>query len=410
MRRINICIVGCRGTGKSTLTGRLLSRLGRFSSEDVDRCIEIAQKIGRAGSGYAFLVDKLLEERIRGRSLKSHVEKAIANRKMLRIIDTPGYPHSIGETVLALNISEAALILASYNEILLESPILRDLLRTVFIFGPGKIVPVINLKGDVDGERFREASEEFREILSSEKLLSRAVCDPIPVSAYEGLNLWNNNLEWYKGNPLLDVILNLKVHPLLKEPARAIVYNVTGEAGIPLVHMLRGSIRVGERILLSPAAIIGKIVEAESWGERIDTVSWGMDAGLRLKGIARYHIKRGNLISKLEGAPMVSDKFEAYIHLYHGRIKPGMTLAAQMTYETAQFRVVEVRNRAPRENTIEGGLKGESASVVVESDRDVAYDPVGYGLRTCRFMLRGGIPGRRGSWVIGYGDFVGAIP
>ena len=409
MRRINICIVGCRGTGKSTLTGRLLLRLGRFSSEDVNRCIGIARKIGRTGSEYAFLVDKLLEERIGGRSLISHMVKAAADGNILRIIDTPGYPHNIGETVLALNISEVALILASYEEIVEKSPTFRDLLRTVFIFGPGKIVPVINLKEKINEERFREVSEELRKILLDEKLLSRAVCDPIPVLAYEGLNLWNRDLEWYEGNPLLDVILNLKVYPLLKEPARAIVYNVTGEAGIPLVHMLRGSIKVGERILISPAMIIGKVVEAESWGERLSIVSWGVDAGLRLKGVARYHIKRGNLISKLEGAPMVSNRFETYIHLYHGKIKPGMTLAVQLIYETAQFRVLEITNKISGEGTVEGGLKGEAASVVVEADRDVAFDPVGYGLRTCRFMLRGGIPGRKGSWIIGYGDFIGVI-
>ncbi len=409
MRRINICTVGCRGTGKSTLTGRLLLRLGRFSPDDVNRCIRIAQKIGKAGSEYAFLVDRLLEERIKGRSLKSHMVKAAADGNILRIIDTPGYPHNIGETVLALNISEAVLILTSYKEIVEKSLTLKDLLRTVFIFGPRRIIPVINLKEDINGERFIEASEEFRKILLDEKLLNRVVCDPIPISAYEGLNLWNKNLEWYKGNPLLDVILDLRVYPLLKEPARAIVYNVTGEAGIPLVHMLRGSIKVGERVLLSPASIIGRVVEAESWGERINTVSWGMDAGLRLEGIARYHIKRGNLISKLEGAPTVSNKFEAYIHLYHGKLKPGMTFAAQMTYETAQFRVLEVHNRSPREGATTESLEGEAASVIVEADRDVAFDPVGYGLRTCRFMLRGGIPGRRGSWVIGYGDFIGGI-
>jgi len=51
------------------------------------------------------------------------------------------------------------------------------------------------------------------------------------------------------------------------------------------------------------------VLSMEMWGRRVEEAYPGDDVGIRIKGVARYHLKRGFVISHPEVAPEVARSF-----------------------------------------------------------------------------------------------------
>src|SRR4051794_13475053 len=92
----NVAVVGHRGTGKTSLTEALL-----FQSGATNRLGSVAE-----GTTVADFDD---DEKRRGLSISAAVVNAEWNGRKLNVIDTPGDPSFIADTLGALRVVEGAL-------------------------------------------------------------------------------------------------------------------------------------------------------------------------------------------------------------------------------------------------------------------------------------------------------------
>ena len=63
---INMVIIGHVDSGKSTLTGHLLYKLGHVTQQNIRKNEKLAETNGKAGFEFAYVMDELDEERERG--------------------------------------------------------------------------------------------------------------------------------------------------------------------------------------------------------------------------------------------------------------------------------------------------------------------------------------------------------
>ncbi|MEM0228411.1 MAG: GTP-binding protein, partial [Ignisphaera sp.] len=87
---LNLVIIGHVDHGKSTLVGRLLVEIGAIDEKTWKETVEAAIKAGKESEKYAWLMDRLKEERERGLTITLAYRKFETDSYYYTIIDAPG--------------------------------------------------------------------------------------------------------------------------------------------------------------------------------------------------------------------------------------------------------------------------------------------------------------------------------
>ena len=88
---MNVVFIGHVDHGKSTAVGRLLYEAGVFSEQELAKMKDIAEKLGKKGFEFAFVMDRFKEERERGVTIDLAYKKLITKKFAVTIIDAPGH-------------------------------------------------------------------------------------------------------------------------------------------------------------------------------------------------------------------------------------------------------------------------------------------------------------------------------
>ena len=88
---INIVFVGHVDAGKSTTVGRMMYDTGAVSEQEMKKLKEEAQKHGKAGFEFAYVMDSIKEERERGVTIDLAYKKILTQKYEVTIIDAPGH-------------------------------------------------------------------------------------------------------------------------------------------------------------------------------------------------------------------------------------------------------------------------------------------------------------------------------
>src|SRR3989337_701702 len=86
-RNLNVAFVGHVDHGKSTTIGRLMFDLGHVSQQELDKLRAEAEKHGKLGFEFAFVMDKFKEERERGVTIDLSYKKLNTQKYQITIID-----------------------------------------------------------------------------------------------------------------------------------------------------------------------------------------------------------------------------------------------------------------------------------------------------------------------------------
>ncbi len=86
---LNLVIIGHVDHGKSTMCGHLLFLAGAVDKRLIDKYAEEAEKIGKPSWKYAWVLQKLQEERERGLTIDVSFFKFETKSAVFTIIDTP---------------------------------------------------------------------------------------------------------------------------------------------------------------------------------------------------------------------------------------------------------------------------------------------------------------------------------
>jgi len=391
---LKLVIVGHVDHGKSTLVGRLFHDTDSLPEGKLAQIEALCKKRGMKFE-WSFLMDALQTERDQGITIDTSRIWFKHKTNNYVIIDAPGHREFLKNMVTGAAGSDAALLLVDAEEGVREQTRRHGYL--LHLLGVRQILVLIN-KMDKVGyaqARFEEVAAECRAYLQSIAVEPSAI---IPISAQNGdmVVKRGDNLAWYCGQTLLENLEKFSVaSPLDKLPLRLPVQDVYrfDDRRIIVGRIESGALQVGDTILLSPSNHAAKIKTIVHWPESeapTTCAKAGECVGITLED--QFFVERGNLISNVEDAPILTRTIKARI-FWLGQNELQRGAHYKMRINTAELNVLVkdivhvIDTQDLAEQKTDMVLRNQVAEVILQVRGLAAVDDFSILQQTGRFVL-----------------------
>jgi elongation factor 1-alpha len=318
---LNVVFIGHVDHGKSTTVGRLLYDMGYVPENVMRKYEEEAKKAGKATFEFAFVMDRLKEERERGLTIDiAHSEFQTA-KYHVTIIDAPGHKDFIKNMITGVSQADGAVLVISAKEGMQEQT--KEHITLARTLGINQMIISLNKMDEVgyDQKKFQERKEE----VSAQ--LKKVGYDPakipfIPASGYKGDNVAkkSTNMPWYTGETIVEAIdkyfVPPKVDDMMKMPLRLPLqdaYTITGVGTVPVGRVETGVMKPGDKIIFEPAHVSGEVKTIEMHHQPLTEARPGDNVGFNVRGLDKGAVRRGDVAGHINSPPTVAKKFIAQI-------------------------------------------------------------------------------------------------
>ncbi|HDP73331.1 MAG TPA: translation elongation factor EF-1 subunit alpha [Candidatus Woesearchaeota archaeon] len=319
---INLVFIGHIDHGKSTTVGRLLFDSGNVEEQKLRKLREEAERIGKKGFEFAFVMDSLKEERERGITIDLAHQKFETDKYYFTVIDAPGHRDFVKNMITGASQADAAvLVVAADDGVNAQTKEHIFLARTL---GVKQIIIAINKMDKVkyDQAKFNAVKEDVSKVLKSIGFKP----DQIPfvaISSLMGDNVAkkSENMSWYTGKTLLETIDSLSVPEKptqlpLRVPIQD-VFSITGIGVVPVGRVETGVMKVGDKIIAVPGregrGVLGECKTIEMHHESMKQAGPGDNIGFNVRGFGSKDVARGDVIGHPDNPPTLADEFTAQI-------------------------------------------------------------------------------------------------
>ncbi|AKG91642.1 translation elongation factor EF-1 alpha [Geoglobus ahangari] len=315
---INIAMIGHVDHGKSTLIGRLLYDAGEIPEHIIEKYRKEAQEKGKATFEFAWVMDRLKEERERGITIDVAHRKFNTQKYEVTIVDCPGHRDFIKNMITGASQADAAILVVDVVDcVQAQTKEHVFLSRTL---GINQLIVAINKMDRVNYDQ--QAYEKCKEAVA--KLIQLVGYKPsevpfIPVSAYNGDNVLkkSDKTPWYNGPTIFEAIDQLKPpEKLVDKPLRIPiqdVYSISGVGTVPVGRVESGVLKVGDKVIFNPAGVTGEVKSIEMHHEPIQQAEPGDNIGFNVRGVSKNDIRRGDVAGHPDNPPTVVRDFTAQI-------------------------------------------------------------------------------------------------
>lgn len=358
---LNLIIIGHVDHGKSTMVGNMLYRLGYFDEKALKEIEAQAQKMGKESFKFAWLLDRLKEERERGLTISLSYMKFETKKYFFTIIDAPGHRDFVKNMITGASQADAAILVVSARKGEFEAGMSLEgqtrehalLARTM---GINQLIVAVNKMDATEPPYSEKRYKEIVEVLS--KFLKSIGYDVskipfIPVSAWTGENLIERspNMPWYKGPVLVEALDLLEVPPKpIEKPLRLPiqdVYSISGVGTVAVGRVETGVLKTGDRVVIMPPGLVAEAKSIETHHVRMEKAEPGDNIGVNLKGVEKKDLKRGDVIGHLEKPPTVADEFTARVMIvwHPTAIAVGYTPVIHIHTASVACRIAEIASK-----------------------------------------------------------------
>lgn len=319
---INTVFVGHVDAGKSTTIGRLMFDSGKLPEQELAKLKAEAQRLGKAGFEFAFVMDKFKEERERGVTIDLSYQKFVTNKYEITIIDAPGHKDFVKNMITGASQADAAfLVVAGKSGV---EPQTKEHLWLLKTMGVTQLNVIINKMDDIEykEDRFNKIKED---VLNELKMVGYDASKVIflALSSLNGDNVVkkSDKMPWYKGPTLMEMFdllsppekpTNLPMRMPLQD-----VYEITGIGTVPVGKIETGIMKVGQKVLILPGrsgkGIPGEIRSIEMHHEQMQEAGAGDNVGINIRGVGKKDVARGDVVCDAAAPATIAEEFTAKV-------------------------------------------------------------------------------------------------
>ncbi|MEM0201110.1 MAG: GTP-binding protein [Candidatus Micrarchaeaceae archaeon] len=252
-----VTLLGHKDHGKSTLIGNLSILTGSVTEARIKDAKKTSEKLG-LNFEPGFILDSFYEEREGGMTIDTTRAQVKYNDNAFEFIDVPGHEELTKNMISGASYADAALLMVSTKE---DEGIKTQTKRHLFIakmLGIERVVVAVNKMdlAEYKKEKFDEIKEELSTYLTNIGFDIKNIAF-VPISAYTGEGLTKNseNMQWYKGDSLIETLI--KFSGKKKTSSGELVVLLQGELEdnkkILTGKVISGSLLINSKVKMLPS-------------------------------------------------------------------------------------------------------------------------------------------------------------
>ncbi len=328
---LNLIIIGHVDHGKSTGIGHLFYDAGAVSEKVIKDFEAEAKALGKESFKYAWVLDKLKEERERGLTIDLAFYKLESPKYFFTVIDAPGHRDFVKNMVTGASQADGAVLFISAKRGEYEAGTnpggqTREHAFLAKTLGVDQVVVAVNKMDDASVDWSEQRYEEVKDGVS--RLLRMVGYDVnkihfVPTSGWTGDNLYNKSdkMAWYKGPTVFEALDEFTVPEKpsdkpLRIPVQE-VYSIRGVGTVPVGKVETGVLKLDSNLVFMPSGESGEVKSIETHYTRMNEAGPGDNIGFNVKGIPREKIKRGDVAGYTNNVPKVAKAFRGRIFVIH---------------------------------------------------------------------------------------------
>jgi elongation factor 1-alpha len=350
---INLIIIGHVDHGKSTSVGHLFYDAGAIPEKQLKDFEAEAKALGKESFKYAWVLDRLKEERERGVTIDLAFYELETRKNVFTIIDSPGHRDFVKNMVTGASQADGAILMISAKRGEYEAGTnpggqTREHAFLAKTLGVNQMVVAVNKMDDASVNWEQNRYEEVKDGVS--RLLKQVGYNVdkihfVPTSGWTGDNLVNKseNMDWYKGPTLLEALDDFELPPKptdkpLRIPVQE-VYTIRGVGTTPVGKVETGELKPGDDVLFMPSGEKGKVNSIETHYTKIDKAGPGDNIGFNVKGVPKDKLRRGEVVSHPNNPCRVAKAFVGRIFIINHPTAVGEGYTPVLHLHTAQIAV-----------------------------------------------------------------------
>ncbi len=400
MDLLRFSTAGSVDDGKSTLIGRLFHDTKAIFEDQLEAIEKTSKQRGDENLNLALLTDGLRAEREQGITIDVAYRYFATPRRKFIIADTPGHIQYTRNMVTGASTANLALILVDARHGVVEQT--RRHAFIADLLGIKHVAVCIN-KMDLVGyeeEAYGKVLQQFMEFSSRLENLTELTF--IPISALKGDNVVDRseNMDWYKGPPLLYHLENVYVgsdanHIDARFPVQWVIrphsdkhHDFRGFAG----RVAGGVFKTGDDVVVLPSGFSTKIKKILLADQELQEAFYPQSVTILLED--EIDVSRGDMLVKPNNQPTSSQDLEAQICWFSSskKLKKGVKCLFRQTTKEVQAIVSEVRYKIDvntlrkNEEELEFGMN-DIGRICLRVSSPIFYDSYRRNRNTGSFIL-----------------------
>jgi elongation factor 1-alpha len=364
------------------MLGRLFYDTGNIGEKTMQRIKTMAQELGREGFEYAFVMDQIKEERMRGITIGLAHKKLLVDGISFTFADAPGHKDFVKNMLVGASESDATILIVAADEGV-QSQTKQHLYLSKMLGVPNVIVVVNKMDlADYSQQRFKEVHKQVTELINKVGYHVDEV-PVIPCSALQGDNVVKKSqkMSWYDGPSFLKLIKNLPSRKVPSDlPLRLPVQDVWKVNGKQMVvgRLETGALETGQEVLAMPGQKKFTVKQMLKQDAPVKKALPGDNLLIELDGESKDGVERGNILGEPGKKPSISDEFQAQVMILKSSkpVTQGHECVFGMLTEEVPCKIQKLLRLV---DTVTGEMtpnpkqvkEGESAVLQVKTDKPV---------------------------------------